>query len=189
MSWTRWAVTVSAAVLAGWTTCATAADQEFGRSGPYVAGGGMYAFENFDASGDEPDDSWGYEAKGGYRFNEYFAIEVNWQHMIAFEDGDVGDTDVWMIGANAKVFPFHGIIQPYALAGLGWASVQDDRATDKDPDGIDSTGMGFQLGGGLDVYVTRNWAFYAQASYLLQTGGRGDYDAIPLTFGVLYRFY
>lgn len=187
MSWTRFAATMTGAVLAGWTTCAMAADQEFGRSGPYLAGGGLYAFESFDgdATATNPDDSWGYDVKGGYRFNEYFAIEANWQHMVGFDDGDRGDVELWMIGANAKFFPLQGIFQPYALAGMGWSSVDDSRAESH----TDSTGMGFLFGGGLDVYVTRNWAFYFQASYLLQTGGRDEYDAVPLTFGVLYRFY
>lgn len=186
MSWTRFAATVSAAVLAGWATCATAADDEYGRSGPYLGVGGIYAFENFSgiATATTPDGSWGYDLKGGYRFNEYFALELKWEQFVEFDD-PAGGTDIWMIGFGGKFYPFHGIVQPFAGAALGWSSVDDSRAASR----TESDGIGFRFDLGLDIYITRNWAFQTAVGYFLPTGGRTDYDAIPLTFGVLYRFY
>jgi hypothetical protein len=186
MSWTRFAATVSAAVLAGWAVSASALDDEYGRSGPYIGAGGLYAFENFSGAAESPtpDGSGGYNLKGGYRFNEYFALEIDWDHMISFAQS-TGDTEIWDIGANAKFFPLHGIVQPFVSVGGAWSSVDDPRAASA----RDSTGFAARFGLGLDVYVHRNWALSLESDYLLQTGGRADYDAIPISLGVTYRFY
>jgi opacity protein-like surface antigen len=183
MLWTRLATTVSAALLAGWATCAVAADDEYGRSGPYLSAGAVYAFADFDGGNtSEADGSWGYNLSGGYRFNEYFALEVDWEQLPAFEDGS-GDADSWLIAVNAKVFPFHGIIQPYAVAGAGYMSVNDDAANKDDQN------AGFRFGGGVDFYITRNWAIEAEAGYVLSIGSLSDYAQIPISLGVVYRFY
>lgn len=187
MAWTRIAATVTGLVLCGWTASSIAADDEYGRSGPYVGASGLYAFESFDGSAGSttPDDSWGYDLTGGYRFNEYFALQINWQHMIEFADS-TGDTELWLISADAKFFPLHGIVQPYALMGAGYSSVDDSRAASPPRN---TAGAGFRFAGGLDFYITRNWALMFEAGYVLNTSGRSDYGAIPLTFGVIYRFY
>lgn len=189
MSWTRLAAAFSAAMIVATTTSALAADQEYGRSGPYVGGGGLYAFENFSgsASSAEPDDSWGYYLRGGYRFNEWFALEADFEHYLGFDEGGGGggDTQIWIIGINGKFYPFHGIIQPYLAVGGGYTGVDPSASTGQD----DDEGAGFRFTGGLDVYVTRNWAFSADAGYYLPVGGISDFGAIPITFGVMYRFY
>ncbi|MFN2426543.1 MAG: outer membrane beta-barrel protein, partial [Candidatus Binatia bacterium] len=112
MSWTRFAATVSAAILAGWAATASAADEEFGRSGPHVSFGALYAFENFSGSAKSADDSWGYHIAGGYRFNEYFALELTFDHFVGF-DVPGGEANVVSPLLNAKFYPFHGIVQPY----------------------------------------------------------------------------
>lgn len=183
MSWTRIAATVSAALLAGWTSCAQAADHDYGRSGPYVGASGVYAFENFSGNAaPSPTGSWGYSLNAGYRFNEYFAMEVDWDHLLGFDDS-TGDASMWLIGVNGKLFPFHGIIQPFLLAGAGFAGVNDNSAPK------DSTAAGFRFGGGLEIYVARNWAITAEVDYILLTGGLNDYGAVPVSLGFEYRFY
>lgn len=186
MSWKRLAATLSAAVLAGWASSASATDTEYGRSGPFVGGGGTYAWENFsgDASATTPDDSWGYYGRGGYRFNEYFALQLDWDHYVGFDDS-AGDTSIWMIGVSAKLYPFHGIVQPYVSAGGGYSGIDDERAASNRND----EGFAARFAFGIDFYITRNWALSTEAGYYLPTGGRDDYGAIPLSFGVLYRFY
>lgn len=183
MSWTRFATTVSAALLAGWATCAVAADDEYGRSGPYLSASALYSFAEFDGNNtSEADGSWGYSLAGGYRFNEYFALEVDWEQMPAYDDGG-GNADTWIIGVNGKLYPFHGIIQPFAVLGAGYTGV-DDHAANKD-----STNAGFRFGGGVDFYITRNWAITAEADYLMPVGGLSDYGQVPVSLGVTYRFY
>lgn len=184
MSWTRFASTVSAAVLAGWATCATAADDEYGRSGPFLGGSALYVFENFgDSAKASPDGSWGYDLKAGYRFNEYFALDLNWEQYLGFDDS-TGDTDIWMVSLGGKFYPFHGIVQPFLGIAMGFASAEDNRAPSED-----DTGLGFRFDGGLDIYISRNWALTTSVGYFLPTNGISNYDAIPLRFGVMYRFY
>ncbi|MFN2375022.1 MAG: outer membrane beta-barrel protein [Candidatus Binatia bacterium] len=183
MSWTRFASTVSAAVLVGWATCASAEEGEYGRSGPYLAGAAIYAFENFGDGKQSPDGSWGYNLRGGYRFNGYFALEIDWEQYVGFNHS-TGDSDIWLIGLGGIFYPFQGIVQPFLGVGLGWSSVEDSRAPAEDDDGI---AMLFDAG--LDVYITRNWALTTSVGYYLPTSGVSNYDAIPLRFGVMYRFY
>jgi hypothetical protein len=186
MSWKRIATTLSAAVLVGWAGTASALDDEFGRSGPYISAGASYAFEQFDGNAGDPgpDDAWGYHLAGGFRFNEWFALEVTWEHFPAFDDS-TGDVEAWMAGLNGKLYPLHGFIQPYLLAGAGWAAIDDTRAGSM----RDSSGIAARFAGGLEVYITRNFGGFAEVSYFLPTGGRSDYDLVPLSFGLFYRFF
>ncbi|MBI5504358.1 MAG: outer membrane beta-barrel protein, partial [Deltaproteobacteria bacterium] len=86
MSLQRVAAVISAVVLAGWAVTASAGG-EYGRSGPYVGAGGVYAIENIDAPAgiSSVDDSWGYNIKGGYRFNQIFALEAKWEQWLGFD--------------------------------------------------------------------------------------------------------
>ena len=191
MSRKRFAATLLTAALTGLATTSSAVDTEFGRSGPYLGGGGVYAFENFDINSYSPDDSWGYEVKGGYRFNEWFALEADWNHLLGFDDSQ-GDTEQFLASVNGKFFPFHGFIQPYALFGVGYSSISDDHVPNvcgsaHNGPCDDETGVGFLFAAGLDVYVHRNFGFYGQAGYLLPNNS--DYGAIPVNFGIFYRFF
>lgn len=189
MSWSKVAAVLAAVVVlaAPVSGFASDGDSEFGRSGPYVSGSAMYGFENFSgkAADPTPDNSWGYNLRGGYRFNEYFALEALWEQYVDFKNGgDNGSTDQWIGALNAKVYPFDGLVQPYVAAGLGWWQVNDDR-----PANGDDSGLGVRFGLGLDFYLSRNWALTTEVGYLLPTGGGSDYQVIPLSLGVIYRFY
>jgi len=181
MSWTRFAAAVSAAVLAGWAASASAADEEFGRSGPYLGVGAVYAFEEFSGSAKSADGSWGYRLAGGYRFNEYFALEINGEQYVSF-DVSGGDVDIALATLSAKFFPLHGIVQPYLATGAGWSWVDDDR-------GGSPNDFAARFAGGIDFYVARNWALFAEVAYFLPTSSSSHYDAVPLSFGVIYRFF
>ncbi len=187
MSYQRFAAVLSAAVLAGLAVTASAAG-DYGRSGPYVAGGGVYVFENIN----EPDylgsadNSWGYNLKGGYRFNQIFALEAEWEQWLSFDYSPAGHFDAWMFGVSGKAFFSDGPIQPYVLAGVGWMGGKDTART---PRQIDTTDLGLRFGGGIDFYASRNWAITAEAGYVLGTAGLSDYDLIPVSLGVVYRFY
>jgi hypothetical protein len=189
MSWTRSAATLRAAVCMGLLVSATAAcaeEGEFGRSGPFLGAGALYAFNDFggDASDPEPDDTWGYRLGAGYRFNEYFALELTGEHFVSFEDS-AGDTMVAVAAANGKLYPISGWIQPYVSVGAGWSWVDDERAGSNE----NSSGFAARFAGGVDVYFHRNWAAFFEVGYFLPTGARDDYGAVPLSFGVIYRFF
>ncbi len=187
MSWKRLVATLSAAAVLGWSGTASAVDEEFGRSGPYVAAGASYAFEAFsgNASDPAPDDAWGYHLAAGYRFNEYFAIEATGEHFPSFDDS-TGDVEIWMAALNGKLYPFHYFVQPYLAAGAGWSGVNDTRRPSNDDN---NSGFAARFAGGVEVYLTRNWGGFVEASYYLPTGDSSNYDMVPLSFGVFFRFF
>jgi hypothetical protein len=186
MSWKRFASTISAAVILGAGAPAVAADEEFGRSGPFVGAGAAVSFENFggSAGNNSPDEAWGYQLKAGYRFNEYFALEADGEHFPSF-NSSTGDVEIWDATLNGKLYPLHGFIQPYLSAGAGWSGINDDRAASNE----DSQGFAARFAGGVDVYFHRNFGAFAEVAYFLPTGARADYDMIPLSFGIFYRFF
>lgn len=180
MAWTRWTAVAAVAVLTAWAVPA-AADEEYGRSGPYVGLGATYAFEEFSSDAKSADNTWGYHFAAGYRFNEYFALEVGNEQYVNF-DVRGGDVDIIAPNLSAKLFPLHGMVQPYLAAGAGWTWIDDDRGR--------STNVFFaRFAGGVDLYLSRNWVLFGEVGYFLPTGDGADYDAVPLTFGVMYRFF
>lgn len=190
MSLQRVAAGILAAVVAGSAMTASAAG-EYGRSGPYVGAGAVYAIESIDPPSPvikNVDNSWGYNVKGGYRFNQFFALEAGWEQWLEFDyspgGNGLGDFDGWMFSASGKGFFSDGPIQPYLLAGLGWMG-----GNDSSPVGTDVHELALRFGGGIDLYASRNWAVSAEAAYVMGTGDLKDYDVIPVGLGVLYRFY
>ena len=201
MSLQRFAAGLSAVILAGWAVTASAAG-EYGRSGPYLAAGGVYAFENIDKPGaplfvDDVDNSWGYNVRGGYRFNKYFALEAEWEQWIGFDYTpalavslpDNAGFEGWLLSANAKFFLSDGPFQPYLLAGAGWMGGQDKARLDGSGNSLDDTDMGVRFGAGLDFYFSRNWGMNAEVGYAMGVDTLNDYQLIPISFGVFYRFY
>lgn len=179
------ACTVAAmAILAASSSRAMAQDDlELGRSGPYVGIGGTYALQEFSGNKPSPDAAWGYNLKGGYRFNRWFALQVDWTHLPTFKASS-GDIESWAADVGGKFLPFDGIVQPFAAVGIGWHSADDNRFPK-----TSETGLGFRFAGGVDVYVSRNFAITAEVAYLMATGGVSSYDSLPLSLGVMYRFY
>jgi hypothetical protein len=188
MSWKRFATTISVVVVLGWSGTASALDDEYGRSGPYIGAGVGYAFQQFDgaAGSPSPDDAWGYHLAGGFRFNEYFALEVSWEHFPEFQNSS-GDVEVWMAAVNGKFYPLYGRVQPYLAAGAGWSGVDDARASTPVP--RETMAFAARFAGGLEVYITRNLGGFVEASYFLPTGDLSDFDMVPLSFGMFWRFF
>lgn len=180
--------------------------EDFGRPGGYIGGGFTWAFENFDfdqvsaltgtdvsASG-----SPGFDVRGGYRFNEYVALEGDFQYYANFDieaaGVDVLSANAFSFFANVKGYPLAGRVQPYGLFGIGVlrAAIEDDFGL-----GVSESDAAFALrfGGGLDVYVTEHVLLNLDVGYLLTPsdmnfGGPVDIgtDLIPLTVGAQYRF-
>ncbi len=180
--------------------------EHFGRPGWYVGGGFTWAFENFDfdevnaytgvdlsASG-----SPGFDVRGGYRINEFVAIEADFQYYADFDVDaagfDVLSADAFSFFGSVKGYPLSGRVQPYGLFGIGVlrAELEDDLGF-----GVSGDDAAFTLrfGGGLDVYVTEHVLLNLDVGYLLvptdmNFGGPVDVgtDLIPLTVGAQYRF-
>ncbi|HYC01056.1 MAG TPA: porin family protein [Candidatus Limnocylindrales bacterium] len=179
----RFAAGLTALCIAGWAAAASAQTDE-GRSGPYIGAGATFAIENFDnKAGGGFDNSWGYDIKAGYRFNPFFALEAEWQHFTGFDGA--GDPDLWMIGANAKGFILPGPVQPYVLAGLGYAGSDEPNGANSNSE----TAFGARFGAGIDFYASRNFVIYAEAGYVLPFGELDHFGAIPITLGLQWRFF
>lgn len=179
---------------------------DYARRGAYVGMGALYAFENFDLPeipgvGTSVDDSWGFDARVGYRYR-YAALETQFQYYDEFTLDANGATaatiNAQSFSANLKGYPLSGRFQPYGLAGFGFLRTSTDptgNATTRaigealvaDPG---STAVEFigRFGGGLDAYVTPNIVMYVEGTYLIPKTDLKDFNMIPLAFGVQYRF-
>jgi opacity protein-like surface antigen len=152
----------------------------------YIGAGALYAIQNFHC---DTDDAWGYNIRGGYRFNNWVAIEGMFEHPVSnFDDADVvdgfgrlnGDVEVWNITANGKFYPLQGMFQPYALIGAGYGEA--DLPHD------DNGGFVARFGIGLDILFTDNFGMDTEVGYVLGTGSASDYDYIPISVGLFYNF-
>ena len=166
-----------------------AQDDEFGRSGWYLGGYGVYAFEAYRSTGIlDFDDSFGANFRIGYRGNEWVALEGEIEWIRDFESDYLGKvkTRTLIGGVNAKLFPLSGRFQPYGLVGINGMYV-----TMKDsPPGYDDsvTDWAFRFGLGLDIYATRNVVLGLEGSYVWGVGDVWERDYASAGVGILFRF-
>jgi opacity protein-like surface antigen len=152
----------------------------------YLGAGALFAIDNFHC---DADPAWGYNIRGGRRINNWVAVEGMFEHPVSdFDDLDIvdgrgnlnGDLEVWNVTANGKVYPIHGMFQPYALVGAGYG--QADLKSD------DNGGFVARFGIGLDILFTDNFGMDTEVGYVLGTGSLSDYDYIPISVGFFYNF-
>jgi opacity protein-like surface antigen len=185
-------------------------DGGYARRGLYVGAGGAYVLEQFDlpsatvSSGGAPPvhldvdsgDSWGAEARVGYRFHPNVAAEGQLQYYDEFgldlhvspgSSGQVATLDGMSLMGNVKGYPLTGRVQPYVLGGLGllWLQLEDAVGA-----GLTDNEVGFagHVGVGVDAYLTDNLLLNLEASYLLPAGDLNDFRMIPISLGMQYRF-
>lgn len=199
-----------------------ASGSDYARRGLYVGVGGAYVIEHFDLPDEierlpestdsfrdvEAGDSWGAEARVGYRVHPNVAAEGQLQYYDNFAIDVAADgrpesplrkaltLNGLSLMANVKGYPFTGRVQPYGLGGLGllWIHAQGSHARSDD---FFHTRAGFKdhdvqfagrLGGGIDGYITQNLLLNVEASFVLPTGSLHDFRMVPISLGVQYRF-
>ena len=213
-------------------------DDPFDRPGFYVGVGGTYQRNVFESRIEDVvqdelqgtlladtkidiDDSGGVNAVVGYRAWSWFALELQYEWIDEYEiagsvdlgpfgtqSGDLYSIESHTLTANTKwIIPFWRI-QPYILAGVGYAVYDVDRGSIYDnplvepiltANGVvvdDGTHHDFaaRAGGGVDFYVTENIVVNAQASVVLTTlekpeiGDIDDLNYIGFAAGLQYRF-
>ena len=169
--------------------------------GPYIGIGGSYAIQNFDTDelndlrgyGYDPefDNTWGINAKIGYKFNPVIALEVAFEYLPGFNYNETSrwgyppvsidaDIDVWTAVLAAKVYPFPGNVRPYFTAGLGIMNASMDAqvsAAGYFPESAkeDQTEACGKIGFGIDFFINPNLSFNVEGAY---TAGFGDLDDI-----------
>jgi hypothetical protein len=133
----------------------------------------------------------GLDARAGYQFHPRIAAEVQLQWfakaLIKIEDTHALDLETLVFTGNAKGYLLTGRIQPFLLVGGGLMhyEVTDDLGL-----GLKVEGNAFaaRFGGGVDIYLHRNFVFPLDASYVLPTGDADGLDQVSFSFGFQYRF-
>ncbi len=157
--------------------------------GFYLGGGAAYAWENFDVDDLEDalglsvdvDDAWGINAFVGWRFMRYFALEgnFNWYDDFDAEVGGVNfEVEIWTLMLDLKaMYPvYNDRLVPYLRVGGGYMDAEIDvlGVDDSDED------FAFNLGGGLDYYVTDQISLGLDGKYVW---GTGDLDELEYFVG------
>ena len=174
-------------------------DRYWGEGRHYFGASAVFASENFDdAYGflDDRDvdveDGFGFGLRFGTRFQKHFAAELHYEFIDEFDVSVAGldsfDVESWMLGANMRLYPFKGVVEPYAMLGSGvmHARLEDELdilATEK------STGFAARFGGGVDIHITEALALNFEASYVTPAGDEiEDLDYVSLGWGLQFHF-
>jgi opacity protein-like surface antigen len=155
-------------------------------SGGLYAGAGVNgSFENFDENLIDFDDAVGFGVRGGYRFQEWFAVELQYEWSGTF-DGDVisSEIDLYYLGVNAKVYPLKTWIDPYLLLGVGLAYGHLDT-----PFGdADESAAALRFGMGVEVPVYDALRLSVDAGYVQPTGNLDDFAYATMGVGFIWYF-
>lgn len=174
---------------------ARAQQDEFNRPGPYLGVGGSYMVSGFqDGDGTASLDfgnTLGWNARGGYRFNEFFAAEG------VYEYGDDFGAHQMLPGARIRTnaFSINGKLivplqrfQPYLMGGVGFLNSDADTRISAFDDDAEGIGFAGRFGGGVDLYATENVALYLDAAYTVPTGDVEDLHHFSFGWGAKYAF-
>ncbi|MDH3519760.1 MAG: porin family protein [Myxococcales bacterium] len=232
-------VTIISLSLALLLSVPAAAQEDFARPGFYLGIQGTTAvFTRMDDQlGIVPDNQYGYfplpdptkprqidpslgvHARAGYRFLPHFAGEAHLEYLAGaqiFADTNrfrttITDLTALTLTGNLKAYLTTGMVQPYALVGVGWMrtwgnDIRKDPSEfeikGKNPDNVvpitdpietDDSGMVGRFGAGLDIYVTPFLSIGAGATYVVPIPfwprwGDYDYDYVSVDWGLQYRF-
>ena len=164
-------------------------------SGFYIGGGASYAWENFDTTEIDflgnvsIDDAWGLNAFAGYRFTRYIALEVNYNWYDDFDAKISGlpfQVKIWTLMLDAKImYPvYNDRLVPYVRIGSGYMDGEIEVAgfnfSDED--------FAFNLGGGLDYYVTDLISLGLDGKYVWGAGDLDDLEYFVGTANVAFHF-
>jgi len=191
------------ALLAG---AARADDQGFARDGFYLGVGETYAHNLINSALDgvlannfHVDNTFGLNARAGYRATSWFAAELEYEWVARFEaklrDRTLADIEGHSLTANLKFVAPLGRFQPFLLLGGGGSIFSFDRQNLPEISVQHSSWTG-RVGLGVDMYLTRNVLIDLGADTVFTTAnisatglkqGDGLYY-FALRMGLQYRF-
>ena len=183
-------------------TNSTAEADEFRRAGAYVGASGAFGISLFEdefdvASLENPGlgDSAGFQIKAGYRFNDWLAIEAQYEWLNEFivtqtnetlyESETIAEFRPQTVTANLKLILPSGRIEPHIILGLG-LGIWEGKGIRS---GISRTTSAFagRVGAGLDFHLTPSWTLNASGTAIL---GMAEFElearAVPLAIRDLY---
>ncbi len=173
---------------------------DFGKRGLYLGVNGAYGLDllSTELAGAvgvplppvSYDNSWGLNARVGYRAFSFLALEAEYEWMkgigINVNGAPVATYKPHTLTGNVKLFLPIWRVQPYLLAG-GGVSIYDVEAVGTGTSLASGTGFGFRGGAGLDLYVTESLSLNAEATAVLNTS-KFDTDIGAATETSLYYF-
>jgi opacity protein-like surface antigen len=179
------------------------AEDEYNRRGAFFGLGASYEVPAFQGilTG-RGSDSWGFNAHGGYRFNDFLAAEGVYEYgsfggsVRSPRTGARAAVDVQTnlaMGGGKLILPL-GRLQPYLWGGVGFlngnGSAEIERGDGQVVAESSTQGAGFagRVAGGLDFYLTPHVALYSDASYVMPATGPTDLYYFSLGFGGRYVF-
>ena len=181
------------------------AGDTFNRPGPYLGLGAAGGLSDFGGAFDHFGDSYGFNFRGGYRFNDYLAIEGLFEYMDDFGHSRTSANERGKASASiqtnnfavqTKVIIPTGMsqFQPFLSGGIGFlnangagklrvgsVTVEDRRA----PSATEFAGRG---DGGVDYFFTPAVSAFVGAGYVIPTDQLSDLSYISLSAGVKYNF-
>jgi opacity protein-like surface antigen len=167
------------ALAIGLTSIARAEEHDFNRPGAYAGLGGVYAVSAFQGSlKDLVGNSMGFQARGGYRFNEYFALEGLYEYIDDF-GAKRGSGGIWTNHAsvNGKLILPLDRFQPYLSGGMGFLNANPERGSES------LWAVAGRFSGGTDIVITEHVALFLDAAYLIPAGSGVASDLQYFSFG------
>jgi hypothetical protein len=175
----------------------------FNRPGAYVGLGMAGGLSDFDGAAHGAGDSPGFSFRGGYRFNDYYAVEGLYEYMDEFGKtvrGPLGNKATADIGMNnfnlmgKVILPTLGLsqLQPYVSGGIGFLEVSGAgklRVDDaKFRGGRSGTEFAGRVDGGADYFFTPEISTFLDLGYVMPTEQFDHLHYLSLGLGVKYNF-
>lgn len=166
---------------------------DFNRAGAFVGLGFNWQVPGFQGAYRDQDygNSWGFNARGGYRFYDWLAAEAIVEYADEFgprAQNSTSDTvSLLSTTVNGKfILPLQRF-QPYLEAGFGFLRADDGDGfinSRRDSD----IGFAGRLGAGIDLYVTRHISLFVDNSWTMATNNAEDLYYYSLGGGARYNF-
>lgn len=188
------AAAVAIGLVTAWpaTTLAEHHGSEFARPGAFVGLGANWQVEGFQGPLRSADfgNSWGFNARGGYRFFDWFALEGIFEYADDFgSNAPRTDVDLSLITttANAKFIVPLERFQPYISTGIGLMYVDSGEGFVQSVEDED-VGFAGRIGGGFDLYLTPHVSLYVDNSWTMATENTENVYFYSLGGGARYNF-
>jgi len=124
-------------------------------------------------------------------FEYYTSDQISWRGSLGFTSfsadlprGRSVDVDMTMVNANIVYAWQSDNLRPYVTGGVGLY----DESSSRDLPGVgDGAELGFNLGGGLDLYLDPQWAIKFEGTFHGMSGDEPD-SFFALTVGAKFNF-
>lgn len=182
------------------------AQDDFGRPGGYLslgAGGANAMFTDpYGALSDELSQAILIGLRAGARANRFVALDLSFDYSVrGFEYEFAGSAASFEARSltgfgNLKLYPLSGRIQPFVMGGVGFLLGALD-CVDTGGNAVSCTTIGLsdqdiafagRAGGGLDLYLTRNFALTGEIAYVIPAGVFSELNYLQYGGYVTVRF-